>query len=67
MAKLCQHNPVTVFDNNGLKPASKQSLKCATCGTIYNYSQFGKKKSSWERFYDQQRMFVGKTVAEMAC
>lgn len=31
-----------IFDLHGATPATKISLKCTSCATIYNYSKFGK-------------------------
>ena len=61
-ASLSRPHPPTVATiftlNNGLLPALKCCLRCNKCGTIYNYSMYGKKKQDGERFYDKQREYV---------
>lgn len=58
---LYQHHPpitVSLFTFEGPQPATKISLKCRGCSTIYNYNMFGNKKSEGERFYDAAREYV---------
>jgi hypothetical protein len=54
------HNPspVILFFLDGPKPALKISLRCRNCDTIYNYSKYGRKKSTGEMFYRERREFV---------
>ncbi len=59
--KLSKRNDVTnvtVYDINGGRPASKLGLKCNECGTSYNYSMFGKKKTTGEKYYSCEREYV---------
>ena len=50
-AKLSMSHPpitVTIFKMmSGPLPALKCCLRCNKCGTIYNYSTYGKKKATW--------------------
>ena len=54
------HAPVdvAVFDLDGPMLASKLSLKCKSCSTIYNYNKYGNKTKNGERFYDDQRELI---------
>ena len=54
------HAPVdvVVFDVDGPTLASKISLKCKCCNTIYNYNKYGKKKKDGECFYEVERELV---------
>ena len=49
---------VTVFTLTGPLPATKVSLRCKACLTVYNYSKFGRKGSEGERYYDERRPFI---------
>lgn len=64
------HSPVTVSVftlDRGPKPATKFSLKCRECSTIYNYNSFGKKKTEGERFYDTVRDYVEVSDVTYCC
>lgn len=55
------HPPITatIFTvNSGPLPALKCCLRCSKCGTIYNYSMYGRKKQGGERYYDEPRKYV---------
>lgn len=55
------HPPTTatIFTvNSGPLPALKCCLRCSKCGTIYNYSMYGRKKQGGERYYDKLRQYV---------
>ena len=54
------HPPIqaTVFTLSGPVPATKISLRCKGCSTIYNYNKYGKKNTEGERLYDCQRDLV---------
>ena len=47
-----------VWDVEGPIPATKVSLKCKHCATIYNYSKYGNKTTGGERFYEQERPLI---------
>ena len=49
---------ITVFDMSGPRPASKISLRCSKCKANYNYSMFGNKTLSGERYYDEEREYI---------
>lgn len=49
---------VTVFEVSGPRPASKIALRCSKCKTNYNYSMFGNKTLTGERYYDMERAYV---------
>ena len=49
---------VVVFDIEGPLLASKLSLKCKSCATIYNYNKFGRKTKEGERYYNRERELV---------
>ena len=58
---LCSYTApvkVTVYDMMGPSPASKISLRCPKCKTNYNYSMYGNKSISGERYYDQEREYI---------
>ena len=58
---LYRHHPVvtvTVFTLNGPTPATKCSLKCGKCATIYNYSMYGKKRTEGEVYHSASRLEV---------
>ena len=62
----CQHHQLTVkavtnvsiFDFDGARPASKLSLCCRKCDSMYNYFMFGRKFLSGEQYYDSSREFL---------
>ena len=58
---LVQHHfpvKVTLFDLSGPIPGTKQSLKCKSCGFIYNYTMYGNKQGKGEKYYDKEREFI---------
>lgn len=57
---LPHHSPLTVilFTLEGPMPGIKQSLKCKSCGYIYNYSMYGHKHAEGERMYNEERNFI---------
>ena len=42
----------------GPKTVTKLSLHCGSCEAIYNYSMYGYKLTTGERYYDQSREVV---------
>ena len=44
----------TIYTLSGPIPATKISLRCKWCNTIYNYSQYGRKQSDGEKYYRHQ-------------
>ena len=55
-----QHKPiaVTIFGLTGPRKATKLSLRCSTCNTVYNYSQYGRRHTIGERWYEQRREYI---------
>ena len=49
---------VSLFDFHGARPASKISLCCRKCDSVYNYSRFGRKFLLGERYYGYMRDFI---------
>ena len=49
---------VTVFKEDGPRPATKLSLKCSKCNTNYGYSKYGNKVVAGERYYAECRHLV---------
>ena len=47
-----------LWEIHGPIPATKVSLKCKHCATIYNYSKYGNKATDGERFYEQERPLI---------
>ena len=47
-----------LWDICGPIPATKVSLKCKNCATIYNYSKYGNKTADGERFYEDERPLI---------
>jgi len=47
-----------LWDVCGPIPATKVSLKCKYCATVYNYSKYGNKTTGGERFYKQERPLI---------
>ena len=54
------HSPitVTVFGLNGPRRATKVSLRCSSCSTIYNYAQYGHKQTTGEKWYEFKRDLI---------
>ena len=55
-----QHKPiaVTIFGLTGPRKATKLSLRCSTCSTVYNYSQYGRRHTCGEMWYEQRREYI---------
>ena len=49
---------ITVYEMSGPRPASKISLRCSKCKANYNYSMYGNKTLSGERYYDAEREYI---------
>ena len=61
-AALSRPHPLTMATiftvDSGPLPALKCCLRCSKCGTIYNYSMYGRKKQGGERYYAEPRKYV---------
>ena len=49
---------VTIYALYGVTSASKVTLRCCSCSLSYNYSMWGRKRSTGFKYYPLQREYV---------
>ena len=48
----------TLFDGGGPHPASKISLRCPRCGSIYGYDKYGSKFRNGQHYYSHAKEYI---------